>query len=76
MGQRAFECGLGTREPSQNSGDWPGYGKSECRRVPAGKRQLLALLHAPQPRANFITRATERGIIGKGAGNNLQAGGL
>jgi hypothetical protein len=26
---------------------------------------MLALLHAPQPGANFITRATECGIIGK-----------
>ena len=29
------------------------------------KDNMLALLHAPQPRANFITLATERGIIGK-----------
>jgi len=29
------------------------------------KDNMLALLHAPQPRASFITRATERGIIGK-----------
>ena len=29
------------------------------------KHNMLALLHAPQPRASFITRATERGIIGK-----------
>ena len=29
------------------------------------KHNMLALLHAPQPRANFITRAAERGIIGK-----------
>jgi hypothetical protein len=29
------------------------------------KHNVLALLHAPQPRANFITRATERGIVGK-----------
>src|SRR5260370_39778461 len=26
---------------------------------------MLALLHAPQARSNFITRATERGIVGK-----------
>jgi hypothetical protein len=29
------------------------------------KHNMLALLHAPQARANFITRATEREIIGK-----------
>jgi hypothetical protein len=29
------------------------------------KHNMLALLHAPQPVANFITRATERGIITK-----------
>jgi hypothetical protein len=29
------------------------------------KHNMLALLHAPQLRANFITRATERGIIDK-----------
>ena len=29
------------------------------------KDNMLALLHAPQPGANFITLATERGIIGK-----------
>jgi hypothetical protein len=29
------------------------------------KHNMLALLHAPQPRANFITLPTERGIIGK-----------
>ena len=29
------------------------------------EHNMLALLHTPQPRANFIPRATERGIIGK-----------
>ena len=29
------------------------------------KHNMLALLLAPQPRANFITRPTERGTIGK-----------
>jgi len=29
------------------------------------KDNMLALPHAPQPRANFITLVTERGIIGK-----------
>ena len=29
------------------------------------KHNMLALLHAPQAKANFITRAAERGIIGK-----------
>jgi hypothetical protein len=32
------------------------------------KHNMLALLHAPQPRANFITLLTERGIIGKELG--------
>lgn len=29
------------------------------------KHNVLALRHAPQPKANFMTRATESGIIGK-----------
>ena len=29
------------------------------------KHNMLTLLHSPQPRANFITRAAERGIVGK-----------
>src|SRR5208337_3627016 len=29
------------------------------------KHHMLALRHAPQARSNFITRATERGIVGK-----------
>jgi hypothetical protein len=29
------------------------------------KHHMLALLHAPQARSNFITGATERGIVGK-----------
>src|SRR5271166_1283319 len=29
------------------------------------KHHMLALLHAPEARSNFITRATERGIVGK-----------
>ena len=29
------------------------------------KHHMFALLYAPQPRANFIARAPERGIIGK-----------
>jgi hypothetical protein len=38
------------------------------------KDNMLALLHAPQPRANFITRATERGIIGKSEVRDQKSG--
>jgi hypothetical protein len=31
----------------------------------AVKHHMFALLHAPQPRADFIARAAERGIVGK-----------